>query len=79
MSLIKDLYNRLHPAPPKGEPLSTPETRAEAEDALKKANTDLNDVIRKEPKVRELVGQLRDQLDRNHFGELIDMTMRGTG
>lgn len=79
MSLIKDLYNRLYPAPPKGEPLSTPETRAEAEDALKKANLDLNEVIRREPKVTELVGQLRDQLDRNHFGELIDMTMRGTG
>lgn len=75
MSLFKSLYDKLHPAPAKGEPLSTPETRAEAENALKKANTDLNDVIRKEPKVTELVGQLRTQMDRNHFGELVEASM----
>lgn len=76
MSLLKSLYDKLHPAPPRGSDLSTPETRAEAENALKKANTDLNDVIRKEPKVRELVGQLQSQMDRNHFGELVEASMR---
>lgn len=79
MSLFTKLYDKLHPAPSTGAPLSTPETRAEAQNALKKANTDLNDVIRKEPKVTALVVQLRDQMDRNHFGELIEVTMKGTG
>lgn len=75
MSLFKNIYDRLHPAPP-GADLSTPESRAEAEIALRKANTDLNEVIRKEPKVRELVGQLQSQMDRNHFGELVEASMR---
>lgn len=77
MSVLKTLYNRLHPAPV-GLLRSTSESRAEAESALCKSLTDLNDVIRKEQGVNELVGQLRDQMDRNHFGELVEASMRRT-
>lgn len=75
MSLFQRIYDRLHPDTSDAVH-STPETRAEAADALAKANTDLNDVIRREPRVTALVGQLRDQLDRNHFGELVEASMR---
>jgi hypothetical protein len=61
-----------------GAPLSTPETRSEAEEALRKADTDLKDVIQKEPKVTALVSQLRSQMERNHFGELVEASMRRT-
>lgn len=76
MSLFKSIYDRLHPAPPEGVPLSTPETQQEAQQALKKANTDLTEVIRREPRVTELANQLRGQMDRNHFGELVEASMR---
>ena len=75
MKILKTIYNKLHPAPHE-KPLSTPETQAEAEAALKQANIDLNTVIRKEPVVNELVEQLRSQLDRNHFGDLVEASMR---
>ena len=75
MSILKTIYNRLHPAE-EIEPLSTPESQAEAASALKQANTDLVEVIRKEPVVNELVEQLRAQMDRNHFGELVEAAMR---
>ena len=75
MSILKTIYNRLHPAE-EIEPLSTPESQAEAASALKQANIALNTVIRKEPVVDELVEQLRSQLDRNHFGELVEASMR---
>lgn len=75
MSIIKAIYNKLHPLEPT-EPLSTPATQAEAASALKQANTDLVEVIRKEPVVNELVEQLRAQMDRNHFGELVEASMR---
>ena len=75
MSILKTIYNRLHPAE-EIEPLSTPESQAEVASALKQANTALNTVIRKEPVVNELVEQLRSQLDRNHFGDLVEASMR---
>lgn len=77
MSILKTLYNKLHPEEPT-MPLSTPETQAEAQSALKQASTDLVEVIRKEPVVNELVEQLRAQMDRNHFGELVEASMRRT-
>ena len=75
MSILKTIYNRLHPAE-EIEPLSTPESQAEAASALKQANVALNTVIRREPVVNELVEQLRSQLDRNHFGALVEASMR---
>ena len=75
MSILKTIYNRLHPAE-EIEPLSTPESQAEAASALKQAYIALNTVIRKEPVVNELVEQLRSQLDRNHFGDLVEASMR---
>lgn len=77
MSILKTIYNKLHPVE-ETEPLSTPETQAEAASALKQASTDLVEVIRKEPVVNELVEQLRAQMDRNHFGELVEASMRRT-
>lgn len=76
MSLLKSLYDKLHPAPPAGETPSTPETRAEAETALEKANTDLTAVIDRKSQVAEVASKLRDQLERNHFGELVEASMR---
>ena len=75
MSILKTIYNRLHPAE-EIEPLSTPESQAEAASALEQANVALNTVIRREPVVNELVEQLRSQLDRNHFGDLVEASMR---
>ena len=75
MSILKTIYNRLHPVE-EIEPLSTPESQAEAASALEQANVALNTVIRREPVVNELVEQLRSQLDRNHFGDLVEASMR---
>lgn len=76
MSLFKSLYNKLHPESPPGDDASTPETRAEAADALQKASTDLNAAINRNPQVAEVASALRDQLERNHFGELVEASMR---
>lgn len=76
MSLLKRLYNKLYPAPARGENLSTPETRAEAADAIQRANSELNAVFGRKPQVAEVASKLRDQLERNHFGELVEASMR---
>lgn len=75
-NVLKLIYDRLHPAVPEEIHLSTPETQAEATTALRKANTDLNDVIRREPTVLAVAGRLRIQMERNHFAELIQASMR---
>lgn len=76
-NVLKALYDHFHPQPADDNlHLSTPETRAEASSALSKANTDLNDVIRREPTVTALAGKLRIQMERNHFAELITASMR---
>lgn len=75
MNLLKTIYDRLHPAPPAGVPLSTPETHAEAENALAKANTDLNEIIQQEPVVTAITGKLRSQMYQNHFTELVEASM----
>jgi len=72
---LKVIYDRLHPAP-SVEPVSTPESRAEATEALAKASTDLNAIIRREPRITAVATKLRDQAERNHFGELVEASMR---
>ncbi len=76
-NVLKAIYDRLHPQPDTDNlHQSTPETRAEASEAVAKANTDLNDIIRREPTVTAIAGRLRVQMDRNHFAELIEASMR---
>lgn len=75
MSFLKSLYNKLHPAPVTGAPASTPGSRQEAAEALQKADTDLHAVISQKPGVDALTGQLKSQLERNHFAELLTASM----
>lgn len=78
MPILKNLYDWLHPKPEEPE-TSTSETKAEAEDAVKRAITDLHDIIERQPMVSNLVSKSKDQLERNHFGELVEASMRGRG
>lgn len=74
MSILKRLYDRLHPAP-EVSPVSTPESRQEAAEARQKADTDLHAAISRKPGVQALTGELKSQLDRNHFAELLTASM----
>jgi hypothetical protein len=72
---VKAVYDWLHPAP-ETVPLTSPESRAEADSALAKASTDLNNIIRQKSAVTALSSKLLDQGERNHFGELVEASMR---
>jgi len=58
---------------------STLETQTEAMQAKDQAAASLREVKAQKPFVDSLVKELRTQVDRNHFGELLEATMRGTG
>lgn len=78
MGLLKTVYDKLHPAP---ETMvhTSPETRAEVMDAQARAIDDLQAVVQNEPQISAVVGSLHEQLIRNHFGELVEASMRGRG
>lgn len=60
-------------------PLSTVATQTEAAKAKTNAEASLREVKAQKPLVDELVSKLHAQKDRNHFGELLEATMRGVG
>lgn len=76
MSFLKVVYNKLHPPTPTPEH-TNPESRALAKKAVERATVDLHAVEQNEIKVTAIVDSLREQLIRNHFGELIETSMRG--
>lgn len=75
MNLLKRFYDRMHPAPVTPA-YSTPASRLEATSAVAQARRDLNAVVSREPKVTEISGALARELERNHFAELIEASMR---
>lgn len=78
MKIVKKWWDRLHP--PTGPIfVSTPESQSEASKALADADAGLCEARGRKPQVENLVERLREQRERNHFGELVQSTMRGGG
>lgn len=78
MNWIVKAWNRLHPATP--TPMySTEETRQEAQEARESATQALQVVTDRAPLVERLTDALREQRERNHFADLIEVSMRGNG
>ncbi|WNN95019.1 hypothetical protein SEA_MAGRITTE_42 [Microbacterium phage Magritte] len=76
MGALKKMYDWLHPKPVE-PPTTTAETGILAEKALAKATADLQSAQEKRPEVTILVSKIEDQLARNHFGEMLEASMRG--
>lgn len=73
--LIEKLY-------PRGVPRiasSTARSQSDADTAIRNAKAAKTIVDQRAEKVHQAVGELRNQGQVNHFGELIEKTMRGTG
>ena len=56
-----------------------PAHHEEASDAIRRAEQDLGEAYARERKVTSLVNRLEDQGRRNHFGEMLVMSMGGRG
>ena len=78
MAILKTVYDWLHPKPSE-PPTTTAETQTLAEKAVLSAITDLRSAQDNRPKVENLVSESQNQLDRNHFAELVEASMRGRG
>lgn len=78
MALLKSMYDWLHPKPVE-PPTTTAEMQAIANQAIVSAITDLRSAQGNRPVVANLVSKSEDQLTRNHFGELVEASMRGRG
>lgn len=74
MSIFKDLYDWLYPKPEE-PPAVTGETQLQAEAAIESALTDLQDARDRSAEVTELVSRAQQQLNRNHFAELVEVSM----
>lgn len=79
MQLLKKMYDLLHPKPVEEPPTTTAETQALADEAVQRAISDLHEIIERKPEITNLVSKSKDQLERNHFGELVAASMRGRG
>jgi hypothetical protein len=75
MSVLKRLYDKLHPAIDNSTH-STIRSRQEAQHAAEKASADLDAVRKRDTATQAVVASLKSQLDRNHFGELVEASMR---
>lgn len=78
MGALKKMYDWLHPKPVE-PPTTTAETKTLAEEAVAKATADLRSAQDNRPGVTDLVSKIENQLARNHFGELLEASMRGRG
>jgi hypothetical protein len=78
MAFMKDLYYWLHPKPVE-PPTTTAATQALADNAVQRAIADLQAAQASVPHVSLLVSKNEDQVARNHFGELVEASMRGRG
>jgi len=76
--MFRNFWKRLDPSADTGSH-STLETQTEAMQAKTQAAASLREARAQKPFVDYLVNELQEQIDRNHFGELIEFTMRGTG
>jgi len=55
---------------------TTPDSRAEAKQAITRADNAIVEATKRGPEVKTVVGQVKYQTDTNHFGEMIDKSMR---
>lgn len=78
MAILKKMYDWLYPKPVE-PPATTAATQALADQAVSNAITDLRDAVGRKEEVRSLVSKIEDQIARNHFGELVEASMRGRG
>ncbi len=78
MAILKTMYDWLYPKPVE-PPATTAETQALAERAVESALSDLREAKLRSTEIANLVSKIEDQLARNHFGELVEASMRGRG
>lgn len=78
MRTIIRVWDSIHPDM-QHDALSTPTSRAAAFDAVADAQGSLDRARGNKPSILEKVAALKSQRDRNHFAELIEVTMRGNG
>lgn len=78
MAILKSMYDWLHPKPAE-PPTTTAEMQVQADEAVASAISDLHDAQANRSQVADLVSKSQDQLNRNHFGELVEASMRGRG
>ena len=76
MGFLSNFYNRLHPAPPPRD-VTTIQTRVESERAVVSAEITYQQRMEKGTEVHELVTKLQKEREKNHFGEMLEKTMRG--
>lgn len=76
MAILKTMYDWLHPKPVE-PPTTTDEMQALADQAVVNAVSDLRDARDNRTKIKSLVSKNDAQLARNHFGELVEASMRG--
>lgn len=78
--MLKWLYNKLFPpTEPDVDTDSTTISRAEAKAAVSSARAGYRMAIKRQPKVERVVTALNTQNEINHFGDLIERTMKGNG
>jgi hypothetical protein len=75
---LNAVWDAIHPEPPTTT-LSTPTTQAQARVAIEDAQDALDAAKSNTTFIFEKVVALREQRDRNHFAEMIELTMRGNG
>lgn len=73
--MLGKIWNKLYPPVPTEEH-STAETQAQASAALARAGRDYDTAVKNEPQVQSIVEKLRRQGERNHFGEMLEASMR---
>lgn len=77
--MFRKLWERFDPNRTETDSISTLETQTEAIEARKHAEKGHREAVEGKPRVREVVNALKEQRDRNHFGEMLERTMRGVG
>jgi hypothetical protein len=78
MSLFSKLYEKIYPHL-KGPLPSNEETQLEAKKAVQSAEIAYTTAVGNDPQVSRVVLALKSQRERNHFAELLEITMRGNG
>lgn len=63
------------PSCPETGPITTPESQAEAEQAIRSAEAHLESAIQDRERVGLVAESLRDHRERNHFAEMIAASM----
>lgn len=78
--MLKWFYDKFHSKDEYTSPLMTDaNTQLEAKVAVQEANDKYDQAVATTPRVNEIVSALHDQRERNHFAEMIERTMKGSG